>query len=96
MICIALRIFDCSIKSEKLGRFPSITADFDRTHRNPYCPDCLFWCVSPDHNPYFGTGDEEDRRENHAAWAETRALWKTEFGEPLTGPSHRCSSKDCR
>jgi hypothetical protein len=48
------------------------------------------------HDPYFGIGGEESRRENRAAWAETRALWEQEFGEPLTGPAHRCSSKDCR
>ncbi len=48
------------------------------------------------HDPYFGIGSEESRRENEAGWEETRALWEQEFGVPLTGPSHRCSSKDCR
>lgn len=47
------------------------------------------------HDPYFGT-DEESREKNRVAWAETQALWQQEFGEPLTGPAHRCSMKDCR
>ncbi|MCS6978027.1 MAG: glycine-rich domain-containing protein-like [Gemmatales bacterium] len=47
------------------------------------------------HDPYFGI-DEETREQNRLAWADTQALWEEEFGEPLTGPSHRCSMKDCR
>jgi hypothetical protein len=48
------------------------------------------------HDPYFGTGSEESRRENMEAWEATLVLWEKEFGEPLLGPSHRCSTKDCR
>jgi hypothetical protein len=48
------------------------------------------------HDPYFGIGSEESRQENLAAWDSTQALWEREFGEPLIGPSHRCSVKDCR
>jgi hypothetical protein len=48
------------------------------------------------HDPYFGIGSEESRKKNQEAWAETQALWEKEFGEPLIGPAHRCSAKDCR
>jgi hypothetical protein len=48
------------------------------------------------HDPYFGIDGEESRRENLEAWEATLSLWEEEFGEPLIGPSHRCSSKDCR
>lgn len=48
------------------------------------------------HDPYFGIGDEDSRMKNQQAWAETQALWEKEFGEPLIGPAHRCSAKDCR
>jgi hypothetical protein len=48
------------------------------------------------HDPYFGVGGEENRRANLDAWDATLELWEEEFGEPLIGPAHRCSTKDCR
>lgn len=47
------------------------------------------------HDPYFGV-DDETLGANQEAWRETCKLWLLEFGEPMIGPSHRCSSKDCR
>lgn len=48
------------------------------------------------HDPYFGIGGDESRRENEAAWEDTKQLWQSEFGEPMIGRAHRCSVKDCR
>lgn len=48
------------------------------------------------HDPYFGLNGEADRRANEQGWERTKALWQQEFGEPMIGPAHRCSSKDCR
>lgn len=48
------------------------------------------------HDPYFGIGSEQSRLENQVGWEVTQQLWEREFGEPLMGPSHRCSTKDCR
>lgn len=48
------------------------------------------------HDPYFGLGGDEDRLANEIAWEETRQIWEKEFGEPMVGEAHRCSSKDCR
>ncbi len=48
------------------------------------------------HDPYFGLKGDEDRKANQDGWEQTKALWLREFGEPMIGPAHRCSTKDCR
>lgn len=48
------------------------------------------------HDPYFGINGDEDWKANQDAWADTCALWEKEFGGPMIGTMHRCSSKDCR
>lgn len=48
------------------------------------------------HDPYFGIMGPEDRVANESAWEVTCKLWEAEFGEPIIGPMHRCSTKDCR
>lgn len=48
------------------------------------------------HDPYFGINGDEDWQANQTAWTETCALWEVEFGGPMIGTMHRCSSKDCR
>jgi len=47
------------------------------------------------HDPYFGN-DAETWSENQKGWADTCDLWEREFGAPMIGKAHRCSSKDCR
>ena len=47
------------------------------------------------HDPSFGI-DEETREANRVGWEETVQLWEEQFGEPLLGEAHRCSTKDCR
>ena len=47
------------------------------------------------HDPSFGI-DEQTREANREGWEATLRLWEQEFGEPLLGEAHRCSTKDCR